>query len=56
MVIGRGVDKLFQDPRQTGKKFRMFTPQVRKQLAQNVERFSEIGEKTLAGLASGFVF
>jgi hypothetical protein len=43
-----GVLVSFQDTRQTGEWFRIFTRQVRKQLAQNIERVSEREQKKLA--------
>jgi hypothetical protein len=44
-VILQGCEKVFQDTRQTGEWFSIFTRQVRKQLAKNIEMVSERGKK-----------
>jgi hypothetical protein len=46
----------FSRPLPNCREFNIFTRQVRKQLAKNIKRVSERGEKKLARLASGFVF
>jgi hypothetical protein len=50
------MDKFFQDTRQSGEWLSIFTCQVRKQLAKNIERVCERDKKNPTRVASGFVF
>jgi hypothetical protein len=52
----QGCEYVFQGTRQTGEQFIIITRQVRKQLAQNIEKISERGKNSSPAWRVGLYF